>query len=87
MPLRGSNTEAGLLIESPPLAHQVRNLIKGDGNEGIYRLRLAADGETIEWVALGNDGREHAVAEEPDHNWLERLKLWLIGPLAAEELL
>ena len=30
---------------------------------------------------------EHAVTEEPDHNWLERLKLWLIGPLASEELL
>jgi len=87
MPLRGSNTEAGLLIESPPLAHQVRNLIKGDGNEGIYRLRLAADGETIEWVSRGSDGKEHGLTEEPDNDRLTRLKLWLIGPLAPEELL
>jgi len=82
-----SNTESGLLIESSALANQVLNLLAAPSNAGIYRLRLAADGETIEWVALGNDGREHAVTEEPDHNWLERLKLWLIGPLASEELL
>ena len=82
-----SNTESGLMVESPQLANQVADLLNEDGNAGIYRLRLAADGETIEWVALGNDGKEHAVAEEPDHNWLDRLKLWLIGPLASEELL
>ena len=82
-----SNTESGLMVESPQLANQVADLLNENGNAGIYRLRLAADGETIEWVALGNDGREHAVTEEPDHNWLERLKLWLIGPLASEELL
>ena len=69
------------------MANQVADLINEDGNAGIYRLRLAADGETIEWVALGNDGKEHAVVEEPDHDWLTRLKLWLIGPLASEELL
>ena len=82
-----SNTESGLMVESPQMANQVADLLNEDGNAGIYRLRLAADGETIEWVALGNDGKEHAVAEEPDHDWLERLKLWLIGPLASEELL
>jgi putative cardiolipin synthase len=82
-----SNTESGLLVDSPQLANQVADLVDEDGNAGIYRLRLAADGETIEWVARGNDGQEHAVAEEPDHDWLTRLKLWLIGPLASEELL
>jgi putative cardiolipin synthase len=82
-----SNTESGLLIESPQMANQVADLLNEDGNAGIYRLRLRPDGETIEWVARGNDGKEHAIADEPDHNWLERLKLWLIGPLASEELL
>ena len=82
-----SNTETGLLVESPQMANQVADLINEDGNAGIYRLRLAADGETIEWVARGSDGKEHAAVEEPDHSWLERLKLWLIGPLAPEELL
>ena len=82
-----SNTESGLLIESSQLANQVRNLINEDANAGIYRLRLAADGETIEWVARGSDGKEHGLPEEPDNDWLTRLKLWLVGPLTPEELL
>jgi putative cardiolipin synthase len=82
-----SNTESGLLIESSELANQVRNLINEDANAGIYRLRLAPDGQTIEWVARGNDGKEHGLPEEPDNDWLTRLKLWLLGPITPEELL
>ena len=41
-----SNTESGLLIESPQMANQVADLLNEDGNAGIYRLRLGADGET-----------------------------------------
>jgi putative cardiolipin synthase len=82
-----SNTESGLMVESTQMANQVADLLNEDGNAGIYRLRLAADDETIEWVARGNDGKEHAIPEEPDLDFLTRLKLWLIGPLASEELL
>jgi cardiolipin synthase C len=82
-----SNTESCLLIESPQLANQVRNLINEDGNAGIYRWCLGADGETIEWGARGADGKEHGLTEEPDNDCLTRFKLWLIGPLAPEELL
>jgi hypothetical protein len=38
-------------------------------------------------VARGSDGKEHGLTEEPDNDRLTRLKLWLIGPLAPEELL
>ena len=82
-----ANTESGLLIESSEMAHQIRNLLDEENNAGIYRVRLKDDGETIEWVARGNDGKEHAVVDEPDHNWLLRLKLWLLGPITPEELL
>jgi hypothetical protein len=34
-----------------------------------------------------SDGKEHGLTEEPDNDRLTRLKLWLIGPLAPEELL
>ena len=69
------------------MANQVRNLINEDGNAGTYRLRLRDDGETIEWVACGPDGKEHGLPEGPDNDWLTRLKLWLIGPITPEELL
>jgi putative cardiolipin synthase len=82
-----SNTESGLLIESPALAQAIVDLVVNDRNESVYKLRLAADGETIEWVATGADGSEHAVSDEPDNSWWLRLKMQLIGPFTSEDLL
>ena len=82
-----SNTESGLLIESPAMAHQVHNLLADEHNAGIYRLRLAADGETIEWWSMGADGQMHFTTEEPDHSWTLKLQQILLEPLVAEELL
>ena len=45
-----SNTESGLLIDNDRL-------------ESVYKLRLAADGATIEWVATRSDGGEHPVSD------------------------
>ena len=61
------------MVERAQMSNEVADMINEDGNAGIYCLRLAADGESIEWVARGNDGKERAVADEPDHNWRERL--------------
>ena len=82
-----SNTESGLLIESPPMAHQVHNLLADEHNAGIYRLRLAADGETIEWWSMGADGKMHFTTEEPDNTWTLQMQQILLEPLVAEELL
>ena len=82
-----SNTESGLLIDSPALAQDIVSLVADDGNRSFYRLRLAADGETIEWVVTGADGTEHAVNDEPDNSWWLRLKMQLIGPFTSEDLL
>ena len=82
-----SNTESGLLIESPPLAHQVHNLLADEHNAGIYRLRLAADGETIQWWSMGADGKMHFTTEEPDNTWTLQMQQILLEPLVAEELL
>jgi putative cardiolipin synthase len=82
-----SNTESGLLIESPPLAYQVHNLLADEHNAGIYRLRLAADGETIQWWSRGPDGNMHFTIEEPDVTWTLQMQQMLLEPLVAEELL
>ena len=82
-----SNTESGLLIESPALAHQILNLLADHNNAGIYRLRLAADGETIEWWFRGLDGNLHFTTEEPDKTWTLQMQQILLEPLVAEELL
>ena len=82
-----SNTEAGLLIESPAIASRLHELVLRDHGQTIYRLRLAADGETIEWTWRGADGALLSTTEEPHSSWPLRLKMWLLEPLAAEELL
>jgi putative cardiolipin synthase len=82
-----SNTEAGLLIDSPRLADDIVALLENDHKESVYQLRLGADGESIEWVVTGADGSERVLAEEPHNNWLLRLKMWVIGPLTSEDLL
>ena len=82
-----SNTEAGLLIDSPVLAQDIVALLENDRLESVYRLRLGGDGETIEWIATGSDGSERIVTDEPDNSWLLRLKMMLIGPFTSEDLL
>jgi putative cardiolipin synthase len=82
-----SNTESGLLIDSPALAQDIIGLVANDRNQSVYKLRLAADDETIEWVATGADGKEQVVTDEPDNNWWLRLKMQLIGPFTSEDLL
>ena len=82
-----SNTETGLLIASAALAGEIHQLIANDRMASVYRLRLGADGESIEWLATGADGSERVFRDEPHDSWLRRLKMLLIGPFAPEELL
>ena len=82
-----SNTESGLLIESTVLANQIYNLLADPNNAGIYQLRLAEDGETIQWWSRGPDGNLRFTTEEPDNDWTLKLKQFLLEPLVAEELL
>ena len=47
----------------------------------VYQLRLAADGQGIEWIERNGEGQETVHSEEPETSpWL-RFKLWLLGPL------
>jgi putative cardiolipin synthase len=82
-----SNTELGLLIASPALASQVLRLLDNHSIAGIYRLRLAADGETIEWWSRGPDGKMRFTKVEPDNSWTLQMQQLLLEPLVAEELL
>ena len=82
-----SNTESGILIDSRALAGELQKLIGDDRMASVYQLRLGADGETIEWVATGADGKQVVLESEPHNSWLHRLKMQLIGPFAPEDLL
>jgi len=81
------NTEVGMAIESPELAKTIARLATGGLIQSAYRLRLAADGEHIEWVETDNDGRVTVHGEEPDRHWWLSFKLWLLAPFVSDDLL
>jgi len=80
------NTEFGLIIRSQEIAAQLSKLIESLKQQGAYRVRLAADGSTIEWVS-GSGDSERVVTTEPDTGFWDRLKLELLMPFVPESLL
>jgi putative cardiolipin synthase len=81
------NTEMGIFIDSPQLAREVLRLMDLDKLQASYRLRLAPDGETVQWLALTDDGDIAVLDEEPDAGFWLQVWLDLLTPLAPEELL
>jgi putative cardiolipin synthase len=82
-----TNTELGLVIESPALAAQLQRLFRGGLANAAWRLRLSADGEHIEWSATDAQGRKIVHTSEPDDDPWRRMKAWLLSPLLSEDLL
>ncbi|RZL88281.1 MAG: phospholipase D family protein [Variovorax sp.] len=81
-----SNTEMGLLIDSPALVAEVSQTLQRDRDTSTYRVRPRAKPSGIEWVAREAD-REVVHRAEPDASWALRLKLGLMSLFVAEELL
>lgn len=79
------NTEMGLRIESPELARQVIEFLLAHGDEGRYRVQLAADGH-LQWVT-GKPGHEERFDREPDASPLLKFTLRLLAPFAPEQML
>ena len=65
------NTELGLFIHSPTLAQQVLKLVDVIKQQGSYQVRLAPNGQDVQWEVLGSyrpgaagggTGNQHVVA-------------------------
>jgi putative cardiolipin synthase len=82
-----ANTEVSVSIESPALANELSSLMqRGEHLVGAYRLRLAQDGDHIEWVSRSGE-HEVVTREEPGATLLSRLWLWLLSHFVSEDLL
>ncbi|MEO8753045.1 MAG: phospholipase D-like domain-containing protein, partial [Casimicrobiaceae bacterium] len=81
-----TNTELGLVAECPELALEVIRVIDISKLRSAYRPRFAADGESLEWLATGDQG-DVVLAEEPEVTPLMRLHNLLLGPFVPELLL
>jgi len=81
-----SNTELGIIADCPQLAREVVRVLNISKLSGSYRLRLAAQGEGLEWLSLEDD-REVVLQHEPEVTpWL-KFKTLLFAPLVPEQLL
>mgnify|MGYP003584732124 FL=1 len=81
-----SNTELGILVDSPQLAREMLRVINISKLESAYRLRLAAGRDEIEWLSMDED-REVVLHNEPESTWSQRLYNRLLSPLVPEDLL
>ncbi len=88
MDLRSSrtNTEVGLLIDSPEFAVQIGDLVGTIRSAGSYHVRLSPATDDLEWVTYEN-GAESVSSEEPEVDAITRLKVLLLSPFVAESLL
>lgn len=80
------NTEVGLVIDSPELAGEVAGLLKRDRLPASYRLRMAGDTGTIEWIS-GPSGNETVRTSEPGATPARLLQLSLTSTLVGEDML
>ena len=81
-----TNTELGIIAECPGLAREVIRTLNLSKLTGSYRLRLAADGGGLEWLAVEDD-REVVMSQEPEVTPWMRLKTMLLAPFVPEQLL
>jgi putative cardiolipin synthase len=78
------NTEMGVAIDCPALALEAMRVLAGDAFRSMYRLRLAADGQSLEWVSSDAAGGVQVSAREPhDDLWL-RLRLQIQSMFVGE---
>jgi putative cardiolipin synthase len=80
------NTEMGLFVESPALAQQVLKLADVIKSQGAYRVRLASDGQTLQWTTVGPSQTE-VLVEEPETDFWSRMMLEVLSVLVPEDLL
>jgi len=81
------NTELGAIVDSKPLAREMTRVIDLDRLQSAWTVRLAANGQGLEWVGADETGELAVYTREPDATLWTQLKLWLLRPLVPEELL
>lgn len=80
------NSEIGLVLRSPPLAEQLVRLYDDVTQRSSYRVTMNGD-DSLQWV--DGHGPEGPVTHnrDPEAGVGLRLLLWLMSPLAPEEML
>jgi len=72
------NTEFGVRVRSFELAQALLYAYQLDDIEGVYRVVLMPDGQTVQWIGTGDVDNE-VLDSEPDSSLLTRLQLLLFS--------
>jgi putative cardiolipin synthase len=78
------NTELGVIVESPEVAREVLRVIHISKLQSAYRLQFGADGQSLEWLTMDDEG-EVILTAEPDTSFLFRLQNLLLSPFIPEQ--
>jgi cardiolipin synthase C len=81
------NTEMGVAIDSPELVADFNRLMAGRPINFAYRLRLAPDGERVQWLEEDATGADIVHDDEPGGHYWRRIRNWLLSPWVDEQLL
>jgi putative cardiolipin synthase len=81
-----TNTELGLFARCQELAKEVIRVINISKLQSSYRLRFAADGQSLQWLTADDRG-EVVLSQEPEVTPLMRLETMLLEPFVPEQLL
>jgi len=74
-----SNTELGLIVDSPELAGQVASLLSSERLPRSYQVRSARDRQGLQWVAQAACREQVVLDAEPNANWRLRLRISLVS--------
>src|SRR5262249_11397143 len=80
------NSEIGLVLRSPAIAEQLVRLYDDVTVHSSYHVELA-DGYHLRWTAYDDAGNATTYDSEPDANFGLRFMLWVLSPIAPEQML
>jgi putative cardiolipin synthase len=80
------NTEMGLVIGSPALAGQLASFFDSRVAMLAYQVRLAPDGNNLEWIEQTASG-EKLYGTEPGTSWFLRTKVDILSVMPIDWLL
>ena len=80
-----SNTEMGLIVDSPELADQVASLLRREQLPQSYRVHREDGRRKLQWVSQGE--QQVVFAAEPHLGWAMNLRMSMLGMMVSEELL
>ena len=80
------NTEMGLVIDSAVLARKQGEFFDGTVPRIAYEVRLAPDGEKLQWIERTDSGEKH-YDTDPATSWFLRAKVNMLSVLPIDWLL